>query len=190
VRRIHGIVLAGGKSRRYGEPKAFAERNGIPFYEYSIRALSPCSNRIILVASTELKPLFHVGPDIKLMEDLPSVKGQGPLAGILTGMQAGEAEWYIVLPIDVPFVEKNVIKSLIDDLDDNYEAVIPFVKEKKQPLFGLYKYSVRKKIEEHLTMGHRSVQQLLDKLRVKYVEFPDNTPFQNINYQKDFPSDF
>lgn len=189
MRRIHGIVLAGGKSRRYGLPKAFAERNGVPFYRYSIRALTPYCNRIILVASTELKPLFNVNSDIKLMEDLPSLKGQGPLAGILTGIQAAEAEWYIVLPIDVPFVEKKVIKSLIDELDDNYDAVIPFVKKKKQPLFGLYKYSVKKRIEQHLTKGHRSVQQLLVKWRVKYVEFSDDTPFQNINYQADFPCD-
>ncbi|MBD0320868.1 MAG: NTP transferase domain-containing protein, partial [Gemmatimonadetes bacterium] len=36
---IAGIVLAAGRSRRMGEPKAFLRLDGITFLEHAVRAL-------------------------------------------------------------------------------------------------------------------------------------------------------
>ena len=57
---IAGIVLAGGKSSRYGQPKMFETYNKKSFYEYSIDALKENHVTPILVSTNQdLLPYFQ-----------------------------------------------------------------------------------------------------------------------------------
>ncbi|MCP8615649.1 molybdenum cofactor guanylyltransferase [Salirhabdus salicampi] len=184
--QITGIVLAGGESRRFGSPKAFATRNGIPFYQYSINTLAPYCHSIVFVTRPEFHNQFSFEDDsITVINDVAKFQGQGPLAGIYSAIEEVSAEWYIVLPVDVPFIEQWVIEKLIYNIEDNINAVVPIVGEKQQPLIACYHHSVHKQIAENLTNEKLSLQQLFDHIRVKYIQLNNELPFRNINRPED-----
>ena len=57
-----GILLAGGLSRRYGSPKAFAEIEGELFYERAYNALAAVCGDVIIISRPEL--IDHFSPDV------------------------------------------------------------------------------------------------------------------------------
>ncbi|MCT2535888.1 molybdenum cofactor guanylyltransferase [Aquibacillus koreensis] len=183
---VAGIILAGGQSRRFGSPKAFAKRGNLPFYQYSIDALKSHTSTILLVTSPILSESFEqIDSSVHVITD-QVYQGNGPLAGIYTGMDKQEANWYIVVPIDVPFIQAAIIKQLIDQIDYTKEAIVPIVKGKMQPLLALYRGSIKEIILDQLDHSQRSMQQLHDRINVKYVKMNDEMPFININRQEDY----
>ena len=107
-----GIVLAGGLSRRFGSPKAFARIENEYFYERAIDALEPHCDEVVIVTRPEL--LDRYAPSEKVITDLPEFAGLGPLAGILSAMESVEADRYVVLPCDMPYVNAEVIRRITD----------------------------------------------------------------------------
>ncbi|MBB6454045.1 molybdopterin-guanine dinucleotide biosynthesis protein A [Salirhabdus euzebyi] len=185
-KKMTGIILAGGLSKRFGSPKAFAMHNGIPFYQYSIQALAPFCDKIIIVTRPELENRFHVDKQfVHIIHDTEQYIGQGPLAGIHAAMGKTNGEWYIVLPIDVPFVKSWVFEELKKSITQNKEAIVPLVNGKAQPLIAIYNYSIKGKIEKQLENEKRSLHNLLEKIKVEYIVFQDWEPFQNINKVED-----
>jgi molybdenum cofactor guanylyltransferase len=181
---IAGIVLAGGQSKRYGSPKAFEMKDGIPFYQHSINALDNACSTIMIVTQLELTEQFQT--EHKIITDITSFKGQGPLAGIYSAMENTPAEWYVILPTDTPFVTSNVIAQLVGYQNSEVQAIVPIVTDQVQPLIASYHISVKEHVKEQLLLGKRSLHNLLEKLKVKYVTFDDEKPFFNINRKEDF----
>ena len=101
---IAGIVLAGGKSSRYGQPKMFETYNKKSFYEYSIDALKENHVTPILVSTNQdLLPYFQRKDVTFAVEKCPY---QGPLYAIhhaLTAINC-RAEWFFILSCDIPLL--------------------------------------------------------------------------------------
>ena len=187
MKSIVGIILAGGQSRRFGTPKAFAKRNEIPFYQYSLEALQPFVFDIILVTNAKLNKSFKEHETtFQVVNDMDKYQGQGPLAGIYTAMERIESDWYIVLPVDVPFVESWVFNRLITNTSEHVDAIVPVVDGQIQPLFALYNRTIKQQLVELLDNHKRSMKALLDTCVVTYVKIDDQNPFININDQNDY----
>src|SRR5699024_2705154 len=104
-----GILLAGGRSSRYGTEKAFADVEGISFYEASYYVLESVCDEVIIVTRKDLMHLFP--PIYQVITDIDKYVGCGPLAGIYSAMMYKEAENYIVLPCDVPLIAQALEKK-------------------------------------------------------------------------------
>ncbi|MFX3623718.1 MAG: molybdenum cofactor guanylyltransferase [Ectobacillus sp.] len=162
--KIAGIILAGGRSRRFGEPKALACWNGKTFLSYALEALYGAADEIVVISHlSEIRQLT----DVKVVEDVPDFKGQGPLAGILSGIQAVQADWYFVLPCDVPLVTARLVRTIVQQAEK--EAVVPVSEGRTQPLIAIYHHSIKDRVHSHLSKGKRSMQELLLSCDVKYV---------------------
>ncbi|MGP7816706.1 molybdenum cofactor guanylyltransferase [Niallia sp. 01092] len=186
VDELIGIILAGGQSKRYGEPKAFAKREGKFFYQYSIEALVSVAARIYLVAHPNIKNRFKCNKGVEVIEDLKPFQGYGPLAGIYSVMDEIEAEWYFVLPIDSPFITKQTIEKLLNSIQEGVEAVVPLVNGKAQPLIAVYHRKVKEQIHQALRKNALSVNGLLEHISVKFVEDFNEEIFVNINNRSDY----
>ncbi|MFS0672204.1 molybdenum cofactor guanylyltransferase [Ornithinibacillus sp. 179-J 7C1 HS] len=183
---VAGIVLAGGKSSRFGYPKAFAEKDGLPFYQFTIDAMQPFIDSIILVTSNELLSNFREQKmNMKITTDQPEIAGLGPLAGIFSGMDEVNAEWYLVCPIDVPFIKKEVFDLLLKHRETGSEAIVPIVNGRVEPLISIFHCSMKDRIKEQIRLKEYAPKQLFTKTHVTYVEILDERPFRNINYQED-----
>ncbi|SHF92379.1 molybdenum cofactor guanylyltransferase [Ornithinibacillus halophilus] len=182
-----GVLLAGGYSRRFGTPKAFAERDGINFYKYSIQAMAPFTDSISIVTNSTLEQKFMESEtSYDVYVDLEEFQGQGPLVGILTVMERTEAEWYVTAPVDVPFIDQEIYKRLTEAIDDSVHIVVPIVADKIQPLIGLYHHSLKGLIKRQLEHGKRAPKQLFEHCCVKFVQMSDENKFLNINRQVDY----
>ncbi|MEH6850264.1 MULTISPECIES: molybdenum cofactor guanylyltransferase [Bacillus] len=184
--KIAGIVLAGGRSSRFGEPKALAIWQGKTFVEHSIDALKEVAADIVVISHPDItNDLSHI-LNVPVVEDIELYKGNGPLAGFITGMEFVEADWYIVAPCDTPNVSKEWALELIERADEPYEAIVPLVEGRKQPLLALYHYKVKEKIKQLLKEEKRSMQGLLSQCNVQYVVVEETGVFVNVNTKEEY----
>jgi molybdenum cofactor guanylyltransferase len=161
-----GIILAGGLSSRFGSPKAFAEWKGRSFYEWSLAALSPFCEKIIIVTRPELVERFPM--ELRVTTDVERFAGQGPLAGILSGMEVLRADRYIVLPCDMPFMTDDVIGRLLKCHSSGVTAVV--LDGKYHPLVSVWDDAVTNDLREALEDGKRRVMDVQEKHGVQWIE--------------------
>ncbi|WP_153733247.1 molybdenum cofactor guanylyltransferase [Sporosarcina obsidiansis] len=166
MKKTVGILLAGGQSRRFGSPKAFAKYQGQEFYHYSLDALRPFCDEIIIVTRPEFLGRFPA--DLRVMTDLEGFAGLGPLAGILTGMEAVAADRYIVLPCDMPFIQANVIERLLDAHCGDVSAVT--LEGKRHPLVAVWQATVKPTIRQALNEGNRRVMHVQARHDGRWIE--------------------
>ncbi|MCD7033571.1 molybdenum cofactor guanylyltransferase [Metabacillus sp. GX 13764] len=167
-----GVVLAGGLSRRFGEPKAFAIYNGKRFLDYSLNALKDAAESLAVVCRKEHKQEIAATCSANIIEDLEAVKGQGPLAGIYSAMSAVPADWYIILPCDAPLVPKSAVQYLktAAEKEMDAKAIVPVNEEGIQPLIAVYHADAKALILDLLVSGKQSMKAFLDEIPVRYIE--------------------
>jgi molybdopterin-guanine dinucleotide biosynthesis protein A len=184
-----GIVLAGGKSSRYGKPKMFETYNGKCFYEYSVDALKENSlSPIIISTNNKLTSFFKQSNEIMIIEDEQETY-QGPLFAlhnVLSKMK--HVEWFFVLTCDVPFITPDFVKDLISyTKEGQFDAIVPIEAGKMQPLLALYHRRSLIQMENLLVKNQKSMRSLLDELNVCTVPYSTNQKlFTNINYKEDW----
>jgi molybdopterin-guanine dinucleotide biosynthesis protein A len=106
ARRLTGILLVGGASRRFGSPKALARIGGETLAERAWRVLGEaCDER--LAAGKVADGLALPFP---LVDDASSVRA--PLAGIVAGLRAASHDVSVVLPVDCAAVTVGALREL------------------------------------------------------------------------------
>ncbi|MED2972565.1 molybdenum cofactor guanylyltransferase [Fictibacillus sp. B-59209] len=187
-----GVVLAGGESSRFPIHKSFARYDGEYFYERAVSCLKPVVSSVYLVAHPSIAHKLSASSAM-VIQDLPYLQGQGPLAGILTAMNIREeADWYAVITCDMPLMKTEIYEILLTAALSipGIQAVVPVVKERQQPLAALYHKSCKPVISQLLTEGKRSMHGLLQSVNTKYIDelCGDWNPhdFININTQEDY----
>jgi molybdopterin-guanine dinucleotide biosynthesis protein A len=91
--RPAAIILAGGRSSRFGADKLAARLDGIPVLEHALRAVAQVADPVVVVVSPDA-PSPSVPSDLRV-EVVPArdlVAHQGPLAGLVGGL-AALASW-------------------------------------------------------------------------------------------------
>jgi len=188
--KIAGVVLAGGQSSRYGQPKMFELFAGLPLYKQSLIALQKNQLQPLIIATNDsLQPKF-VEEDVQWsIEKQPH---QGPLFAlhdIMTNFP--EVEWFFVIASDMPFINAEFVQTMLTFIDDRYEAIVPKQASRLQPLAALYRRSALPKAHQLVQQNKRSMKALLEQLQVCYVPFEDDSStFININSQQDWLQTF
>lgn len=182
-----GILLAGGLSRRYGSPKAFALIEGEPFYERAYRALAAVCDHVVIISRPEL--MSHFPPEVDVITDLDRVAGQGPLAGILSGMTARSAEKYMVLPCDMPFVGRAETARLLESADSSFDITAVRNAAEKIPLFSIWDSRVKGQLKRELEAGQFRVMMFMEKMNTEWIDSSeihhDPVVFRNVNQPED-----
>ncbi|MGD8496627.1 MAG: molybdenum cofactor guanylyltransferase [Gemmatimonadales bacterium] len=108
-----GVLLAGGRSRRYGSPKALAEVGGRTILDRALAALDGAVGDAVIVAN---EPDDYRAADRPIRPDVRP--GTGALGGILTAIEWARErgrEATLVLACDMPFVPAALLRRLADD---------------------------------------------------------------------------
>ena len=182
------IVLCGGRSRRLGRDKALEEVGGKGLIERVIERLAPLGAEIVLVTSERSRHLFsHLGLEI-VTDDFP---GRGPLGGIYSGLKASPGTHSLVVACDMPFLNSDLLGRLVE-LAPGHDVVIPRLEGKVEPLHAVYSRALLVPIEEMVREGALKISDLLDRVKVRYVEAaecrrldPELLSFFNVNSEAD-----
>lgn len=176
-----GILLAGGKSRRYGSPKAFTKMDGKQFYEISYANLQTVCDDVVIVTREEFVARFPTSLTI-ITDEAPYV-GYGPLAGIHATMNYIKAPHYVVLPCDMPLMRGSVMKRLIEH--HTKDVTVVTTDGYVQPLVSIWNGHVKREIERSLKEKRLKMTDVLERVHTTYVasEQLTNTPyvFMNVN---------
>jgi len=165
---VSGIILAGGQSRRMGRDKALIDFQGQPIIVHVIAALRALTNDIVVVSnlSDVYGPLG--GPfGARVVADYNPPCG--PLGGIAAGLQAMECELAIVVACDMPFLNVDLLRWLIDQAA-GYDVVVPQTGAEYEPLHAIYRRTCTNPIVQRLERGDRRVISFFADVRLRTIE--------------------
>ena len=112
--RVAAIVLAGGRSARFGRDKLAEPVDGRPMLDRAIEAVRPLVDEIIVVAAPDAAPALPAG--VVLVHDASAY--EGPLAGLASGLAATDADIVLVVAGDMPWMVPAVLIRLIRRLEE------------------------------------------------------------------------
>ncbi len=119
-RRVTAIVLAGGRSSRFGRDKLAERLDGRTLLVNAIDGVTPAATEILVVAAPGASPAIPAG--VTLVHD--PVAFEGPLAGLLAGLRASREPIVLVVGGDMPMLVGAVIEAMLVELDQvGVEAV-------------------------------------------------------------------
>ena len=184
---VLGVVLAGGKSQRFGQDKVEATLGNKTLIEHTLDKIKFKFEDVIIVSQ---KTNFK---DYKIINDC--IDGQlGPLVGVLSAMKWIKKNnkpygWVATFPCDTPFFNIKIIDEFIKFSKTN-DSLLYFVKSNKirHNIFGLWSLSLIETLEEDIIKNnYRKVEKWADKIGVKIINVDDNKKdfFLNINTKDD-----
>jgi molybdopterin-guanine dinucleotide biosynthesis protein A len=181
--RVRGIVLAGGRSTRFGaENKALATFDGRPLVDRAVGAVAEATDGTpILSVSTDTQAdrlaIALQNREVETVYD--SETRAGPLAGLSAAVEAADAPWLFVCACDMPLVTPDSISALTARVGaggvgsaGEPDAVVPIVDGHDQPLHALYRRPAVAATVEKLTESD-AMMALLGRLTVERVEAGD-----------------
>ena len=188
---ILAVVLAGGKSKRFGEDKNDIKLGDKTLLEHVLSKIGNKFEEILIVSSHSLKI-----QKIKNVTVIPDcLDNLGPLAGVLSSMKwvkenKKSYQWIATFPSDTPFFETSIIEEYKKKIKLN-ESLLYFVKSnnKRHNIFGLWSINLLKTLEKDLIKNNfRKVEEWANKIGVKTIDVMINKfdPFFNINTKEDF----
>lgn len=175
---VTGLILAGGQGLRMGgQDKGLVDYKGKPLVDWVIERLLPQVDELLISANRNLDEYSNRGYRV-VTDSLPDF--QGPLAGMLAGLQLARHEWMLSVPCDVPHLPRNLVMHLAEHAAGR-EAVFARDAERDHPAILLLNKACLPKLMDYLEKGERSVKGLLDALNVAAAAFPDPAAFGNMN---------
>ena len=184
-----GVVLAGGKSRRFGTSKTLAKVGGLPMASRAVAVLKRAGLSVGVISSEDG---LNEALGVEIRADVEPEKG--PAGGLLTALewskQIGRSGVFL-LGCDMPFMSVKVVRALLSMRDD-HSAVIPISIRGAEPLCGFYDSSCYPKVRQVLDSQDKSMLSLLGLLKVREVPLMEGSEglwtdqvFFNVNTRKE-----
>lgn len=128
---VTGILLAGGRSRRMGHDKAWADLAGRPMVHWVLDALREVSVRQIAVARDAAQAAGRLS-ELGLPIAVDRFPARGPLSGIHAGLAACETDLAVVVACDLPLVHPALLAFLLGAVG-SWDAAVPYAGEGEPP---------------------------------------------------------
>lgn len=182
-RRVTAVILAGGRSSRFGRDKLAEPVEGRPLVEHAIDAVRPFATQILVVgapADADVGvgwPMWQdsdlsLPPNVSLVHD--SVAYEGPLVGLIGGLRAARETLVVVVGGDMPTLVASVIEALLTELDDpEIDAAILQHEGRARPLPMVIRRAAGLAAAESLVEGgERRLRALGDALVTRVMAEP------------------
>ena len=187
---ILAVVLAGGKSKRFGQDENCVKLGSRTLLEHVLLKIVDKFKEILIVSSNSLEI-----EEIKKITVIPDCFDDlGPLAGVLSSMKWIKKnnkpyKWIATFPSDTPFFDISIIDEYKTRIEQS-ESSLYFVKsnEKRHNIFGLWSIDLLERLEEDLIKNnYRKVEEWANKVGVSTIDIKikNYDPFFNINTKED-----
>jgi molybdopterin-guanine dinucleotide biosynthesis protein A len=201
---VNAYVLAGGRSLRMGQDKAFLELGGYTLLERALGLARGAAGNAWIAGSAAKFAAF--GP---VVEDV--YRECGPLAGIHAALagapndvhvstsdvktsDARTTDLNLMLAVDLPFVRLDFLKYLIARArQSNAAVVVPMANGRLQPLCAIYRHSFAEAAERSLLAGRYKIDSLFTEVSTTVIgqeeleqEGFSGAMFRNLNTPEDW----
>lgn len=163
-----GVVLAGGRSRRMGSPKADLEWHGSTLLARTVGVVGRGADGPVVVVRSpgQVLPCLPAGTEV--VED--PQEGRGPLQGLAVGLAAARAEAAFVCSTDLPFLHPDFVRRVLAALAEDVEVVLPHAHGFRQPLAAAYATSLAPAAAAHVAEGLSAPKALLDSAQTLVLD--------------------
>ena len=194
------IILCGGKSSRMGQDKGSMIIQDKPMIKHILSTLNHQINEAIIVLNDQKRIdrycQFIDANDytytITFVED--EIKNKGPLPGIMTGLSRITGDYALILPCDSPYVSASYINTIFREIDNGYQAIVPYHDEENrlktsEPLHSIYNKNIIPIIGQLVQKDVLHIKGLIAKLDTKFVLIDnkkiEKKEFRNLNRPTD-----
>lgn len=182
MKAVGAVVLAGGRSMRFGTDKAAAQVGGRPLLCRVLEVAAPLVDEVLVVG-----PWAPPG----YARTLEPVRHEGPLAGLAWGLASMRATHALVLGCDHPLLEPLLLGHLLAHRHEG-DVVVARGPNGAEPLVGVYATSLAQAAAELTESGERRLGALLDRCDVEWVDEdvwcrldPEGRSFLDVDWPED-----
>lgn len=140
-----------------GAPKADLQVGGIPLGEKTAMALAQTGLRVIILGNEPIEP-HDFSPD--------SHPHSGPLAAIAEANP--DTDTVFIASCDMPLFDPAIVRVLGEKIEE-FEAAVPALHGRLQPLCALYKSSAIDRLAALHAAGETRLMVWLDSIRVRPI---------------------
>jgi molybdenum cofactor guanylyltransferase len=164
---VSGIVLAGGRSARFGRDKLAEPIGDRPLLQLAIVAMETVASDVIVVAPPGVDLPIRV--PVRLVHD--EAPYEGPLAGCLTGLTAAREPLVLVAGGDMPSLEPAVLDFLVRALEASSAdaALLDYRGRWQQLPFAVRTGAGSDLASRLLAQGERRLGALTERLTVRVL---------------------
>lgn len=176
---LYGLVLMGGQSSRMGTDKSALDYHGKPHVEFMYELVSSMvSKAFVSVKDGSKQPEFTD----QVIAD--AYEQGGPINGILSAMTQFPNKAWLVLAVDMPFVNEETIQQLITNRNKNKIATAFATKESDlpEPLAAIWEPGAEELVKQHYIVEDKRCPRkfLIDK-DIELVYPADDLELYNAN---------
>ena len=179
---FQGIVLAGGKSSRFGDDKALARIDGRALIEIAVDLLDALGLNPVIIAHSERDYSFLNRPI-----HFDRIPEQGPLGGLYTAACLFGSRSLVILSCDMPSVDPDALKLLLKAHDPSKKITLFSIDGQAQPFPGIYEADIAELLLDKIRGGRLSMRRFVH-VGVSCTMLPvasDKHIFANINRKED-----
>jgi molybdopterin-guanine dinucleotide biosynthesis protein A len=167
---VTAVVLAGGRSRRFGRDKLAEPVAGRSLLDRSIDAVRPLAREIIVVAAVGNARAWPDG--VVVVSD--SIAYEGPLFGLLTGLRCATQPITLVVAGDMPAMVESVLEAMLTELlDPAIDAVALEHEGRQRPLPAVLRTGPALAAAERLIVaGERRLRAIFVELATRAIDEP------------------
>ena len=194
------ILLCGGQSRRMGQDKGSMIIHNKPMINHILSTLNSEINEVIIVLNNKQRIdkyknfIKKEDYDFKISFVEDEIKNIGPISGILTGLKHITSNYALILPCDSPYVTNNLIRNIFNEIDSNYQAIVPYHDNENklktsEPLHSIYNKNIIPEIEKLISQDVLHIKGLIEKIDTKFILIDNKKllkkEFRNLNHPTD-----
>ena len=158
-------VLAGGKSSRMGDNKAFIDFHGQTLLDRALAVLRAACGKTTIVGDPAI--FGEHGP---VVPDL--FPGCGPLGGIHAALAHSSFDLNILLAVDMPFVSAELLRFLLREAENDASSAlvtVPRTGRGLQPLCAVYRRGFAAVAELALKAGNYKIDSAFEAIPIKVI---------------------
>ncbi|MEQ9298780.1 MAG: NTP transferase domain-containing protein [Cyclobacteriaceae bacterium] len=179
---IKGLVYAGGQSMRMGRDKGAIDYHGKPQREYVADLLNEVCDEVYL----SVQPGNDIDTQYTKLED--SFMGLGPYGGLLSAFRHDPNAAWLALACDVPLVDQQVIKHLIEQRDPSKFATCFHspVTGHPEPMITIWEPRMYQRLLYFLSIGYSCVRKVLINSDINELDPPSPEVLTNVNTPEEY----
>ena len=176
------VIFAGGKSSRMGEDKSLLPfANFKTLTEFQLSRFQKYFKNVYISTKDSSKFDFEANFIEDIQKDVSA-----PTVGFFSIFEKLKSNSFFAISVDTPFIDEDIIKTILQQDNDGYDATIATLNKKMQPLCGIYHKSLHVEFKQMLKVNNHKLGYLLKNRKTKFIDFTCKDKFLNMNYKDDY----
>jgi molybdopterin-guanine dinucleotide biosynthesis protein A len=170
---VTGIILAGGKSSRFGMDKGMVRFRNRSLMEIALERFNALCDNVLISSNSDIYQ------DLGYPVIRDEVNDCGPMMGIYSCLRESATHVNLVVSVDTPLVPAGLYRELLRVKEDA-QVVVPSSGEGKfEPVIGLYERTVLESMEKLFAMNNYTLPDLFRRIHFKQLTIGRKKPFSN-----------